>query len=225
MTIPERLYELRDEGNAAFMARLLPGIAPERILGVRTPELRRAAREFRGTEEAERFLEELPHATVDENAVHAFLIESIRDYAACLSAVERFLPFVDNWANCDSLRPQVFGKHRAELLGPIRRWLDSGETYTVRFGLGMLMSHYLDEDFDPLYLDWAAELRSEEYYVRMMVAWYFATALAKQYEAALPFLEQGRLGKWTHNKAIQKARESYRVSEEHKAYLKTLKIR
>ena len=223
MTIPERVREKRDEGNAAFMARLLPGVAPERILGVRTPELRAIAREFRGTEEAARFLAALPHETVDENAVHAFLIEGVRDFGECLAAVERFLPWVDNWATCDSLRPGVFARHKAELLPAIRRWLDSGEPYTLRFGLEMLMCHYLDEAFDPVYLNWAAAIRSDEYYVNMMIAWYFATALARQYEAALPFLEERRLDAWTHNKTIQKACESYRVSEEHKAYLKTLR--
>ena len=225
MTVRERLEPLRDEQNAAFLSRLLPGIAPERVLGVRTPELRRLAKELRGTEEAARFLEALPHETVDENAVHDFLLEPIRDFDEALAAVERFLPYIDNWASCDSLRPKVFARHRAELLPQVLRWLDSDRPYTVRFGLEMLMTHYLDEAFEPRFLDRAAALRSEEYYVNMMIAWYFATALAKQYDCALPVLEEGRLEKWTHNKTIQKALESFRVSAEQKAYLKTLKIR
>ena len=224
MTVRERLYELRDEKNAAFVARLIPNLPPESILGARTPDLRRLARELRGTEEAALFLEALPHGFLEENGLHAFLIADIRDYDRCLAEVERFLPFVNNWATCDSLRPKVFSKHREELLEPVKRWLSSAETYTVRFGLGMLMTHCLDAEFRPEFLDWAAEIRSDEYYVRMMVAWYFATALAKQYEAVLPYLEQRRLDPWTHNKTIRKAAESFRVPEEHKAYLKTLRV-
>ena len=224
MTATERVMELRDEKNAAFVARLIPNLPPETILGARTPELRRLARQLRGTEEASRFLEALPHSFLEENSLHAFLIGEIRDYDRCLQEVERFLPYVNNWATCDSLRPKVFSKHRAELLTAVKRWLLSDETYTVRFGLGMLMTHYLDADFRPEFLAWAAEIRSEEYYVRMMLAWFFATALAKQYEAALPYLQERRLDPWTHNKTIQKAAESFRVPEEHKAFLKTLRV-
>ena len=222
MEIREELTALRDEKNAAFAARLIPNIPPETILGARTPALRKLARTLRGTEEAERFLSCLPHALHEENLLHALLLNELRDYARCLRETERFLPFVDNWAVCDALRPKCFAKHRQELLEPIRRWLASGETYTLRFGLEMLMTHYLDEDFSPDYLDWAAALRSEEYYVNMMIAWYFATALAKRYEAALPYLSERRLDPWTHNKTIRKAVESYRISDEQKAYLKTL---
>ena len=224
MTVRERLYELRDEKNAAFVARLIPNIPPESILGARTPDLRRLARQLRGTEEAARFLAALPHGFLEENGLHALLIGEIRDYDRCLREVERFLPYVNNWATCDSLRPKAFQKHRAELLTAVKRWLLSDETYTVRFGLGMLMTHYLDADFRPEFLAWAAEIRSEEYYVRMMLAWFFATALAKQYEAALPYLQERRLDPWTHNKTIQKAAESFRVPEEHKAFLKTLRV-
>lgn len=224
MEIREELTALRDEKNAAFAARLIPNIPPETILGARTPALRSLARRLRGTEEAERFLSCLPHALHEENLLHALLLNELRDYARCLRETERFLPFVDNWAVCDALRPKCFAKHRRELLEPIRRWLASGETYTVRFGLEMLMTHYLDEDFSPDYLDWAAALRSEEYYVNMMIAWYFATALARQYEAAQPYLSERRLDPWTHNKTIRKAVESYRISDEQKAYLKTLRV-
>ena len=224
MNVWEELTALRDEKNAAFAARLIPNIPPETILGARTPALRKLARTLRGTEEAERFLSCLPHALHEENLLHALLLNELRDYARCLRETERFLPFVDNWAVCDALRPKCFAKHRRELLEPIRRWLASGETYTLRFGLEMLMTHCLDEDFSPDCLDWAAALRSEEYYVNMMIAWYFATALARQYEAALPYLSERRLDPWTHNKTIQKAVESYRISDEQKAYLKTLKV-
>ena len=224
MEIREELLALKDEKNAAFLARLIPNLPPESILGARTPGLRSLARRLRGTEEADRFLEELPHALFEENQLHAFLIAEIRDYARCLRELERFLPFIDNWATCDGLRPKVLQKRRAELIEPVKRWIASGETYPVRFGLGMLMTHYLDADFRPEYLDWAASVRSEEYYVRMMLAWYFATALAKQYEAALPYLQERRLDPWTHNKTIQKAAESFRVTEEHKKYLRTLRV-
>ncbi|MBO5556527.1 MAG: DNA alkylation repair protein [Oscillospiraceae bacterium] len=221
--IRERLFALRDEKNAVFVAKLIPTIPPESILGARTPQLRALAKALWKERDMAPFMAALPHAYFEENGLHAFCIEQIRDFDRCLEETERFLPYVDNWATCDSLSPKVFRKHRAELLPAIRRWLDSREPYTIRFGVGMLMEHFLDEDFAPVYLDWVAALRSEEYYVNMMIAWYFATALAKQYEAALPYLEGKVLDPWTHNKTIQKAVESYRVSEERKAYLKTLK--
>ena len=225
MTLRERLEPLRDAKNAAFLSRLLPGVAPETILGVRTPQLRALAGDLNGTPEAEAFLRELPHALFEENQLHAFLLEKRRDFQQCLDEVERFLPHVDNWATCDQLRPRIFARHKAELLPQVLRWLDSDRPYTVRFGLEMLMTHYLDEAFEPRFLDRAAAICSDEYYVNMMIAWYFATALAKQYDAALPVLEERRLDAWTHNKTIRKAQESLRVSAEQKAYLKTLKIR
>ena len=221
--IQERLFALRDEKNAAFVAKLIPDIDPGTILGARTPALRALAKELYRSMDVGPFLKELPHPWFEENGLHSFFIEQIRDFDQCLAETERFLPYVDNWATCDSLRPGCFARHRAELPEHIRRWLASPRTYTVRFGLGMLMTHFLDGDFDPVYLEWAAALRSEEYYVNMMIAWYFATALAKQYEAALPYLEQRRLDPWTHNKTIRKAVESFRVSDGHKAYLKTLR--
>ena len=224
-TIQDRLYVLRDEKNAAFAAKLIPTVPPERILGARTPALRQLAKELKGSGEAAAFLAALPHFYLEENHLHGFLIEQIRDYEACMAQLERFLPYIDNWATCDSLSPKTFRKHRPELLERIRDWLGSDRPYTVRFGLKMLMDHFLDGDFDPAYLDWAAGLRWDHYYVNMMRAWCFATALAKQYEAALPFLEQGRLDLWTHNKAIQKAIESYRIPPERKEFLKTLRRR
>lgn len=221
--ITQALFRLRDEGYRAFQAKLIPTVDPSRIIGVRTPALRTLAKELAGSAEAEAFLAALPHTYFDENQLHAFLVSGMRDYEACLAAVERFLPHVDNWASCDQMSPKVFRKHRRELLEPIRRWLASGQTYSVRFGLKMLMEHYLDGDFDGAYPAMAAALRSEEYYVRMMQAWYFATALAKQYEAVLPYLEKGALDPWTHNKAIQKAIESCRIPNAQKDYLRTLR--
>lgn len=221
--IQRRLFALRDEAYRDFCAKLTPNLDKESIIGVRTPALRQLARELSGTEEAAVFMERLPHEYYEENNLHGFLVERIGDYGECAAAVERFLPYVDNWATCDLMSPKVFKKHRTELLERIKVWIRSDETYTIRFGIGMLMSHYLDEDFSPEYLELAAGLRSREYYVNMMIAWYFATALAKQYDAALPYIEGARLDVWTHNKAIQKALESYRVSEEHKKVLRSLK--
>ena len=223
MNIREPLSSLQDGKFAAFQARLIPNVAPERILGVRTPELRKLAKQLRGSSDAEAFLNTLPHEFFEENNLHAFLLCGIKDFERCVQAVEALLPYVDNWATCDQLRPKAFARNRQALLPRIRSWLDSDRTYTRRFGIGMLMSHFLDEDFREEYLSWVSDIHSEEYYVNMMIAWYFATALAKQYRAALPYIEERRLGPWVHNKTIQKALESYRVSEEHKACLKTLK--
>ena len=221
--IQKRLFALRDEGYAAFQQKLIPTADADTIIGVRTPALRQLAKALRGTPEAEDFLSALPHRYFDENQLHAFLISLERDFDRALCAVDAFLPHVDNWATCDQLSPRVFRRHRPELLERVRAWLGSDAPYTVRFGLGMLMEHYLDEAFQTEYPELVAGLRAEDYYVKMMIAWYFATALAKQYAAALPFLEQGRLDVWTHNKAIQKAVESRRIPPERKEYLKTLK--
>ncbi len=221
--IRDELFGLRDEKYGEFQAKLLPTVDPASIIGVRTPELRKLAKKMAKREEIGEFLGALPHQCFDENQLHAFVVSQMKDFSACLKEVDRFLPYVDNWATCDQMSPKVFKKHRAELLTAIRRWIGSGETYTVRFAVGMLMEHFLNEDFDPVYPEMVAAVRSEEYYVRMMVAWYFATALAKQYEAAVPFIEGQRLDAWTHNKTIQKAVESYRISPEQKAYLKGLK--
>ena len=225
MSIRETLFSLREEKYAAFQARLIPNVAPERVIGVRTPALRKLAKTLRGSGQAEEFLKALPHEFFEENNLHAFLLCEMKDFEACVQAVENFLPYVDNWATCDQMSPGVFRKNKQALLPHIRRWIASEQCYTRRFGIGMLMSHFLDEDFREEYLSLVSDIRSEEYYVNMMIAWYFATALAKQYEAALPYLENRRLAPWVHNKAIQKAVESFRVSDGHKAYLRTLKIR
>ena len=225
MSIRETLFFFRDEKFAAFQARLIPNVAPERIIGVRTPALRKLAKTLRGSGEAEEFLKALPHDFFEENNLHAFLLCEMKDFDACVQAVEDFLPYVDNWATCDQMSPRVFRKNKQALLPYIRCWIASERCYTRRFGTGMLMSHFLDEDFREEYLRLVSDKRSEEYYVNMMIAWYFATALAKQYEAALPYLENRRLDPWVHNKTIQKAVESFRVSDEHKACLRALKIR
>jgi len=219
----EELFKLQDVEYRDFQKKLIPTVDPDTVIGVRTPELRKLAKQMRGTPEADAFLEVLPHEFFDENQLHAFLISEEKDYDRCIRRVEVFLPHIDNWATCDQMSPKVFKKHKDDLLTRIRKWMKSDHPYTVRFAIGMLMQHYLDDDFDSIYPEMVSKIRSEEYYVNMMIAWYFATALAKQYEAAVPYLEKQKLDVWTHNKAIQKARESYRITSEQKEYLKTLK--
>lgn len=217
-----RLFALQDIKYQAFQAKLIPNIDPETIIGVRTPELRKLAKEMG---EGEDFLQSLPHRYFEENQLHGFILANGKDFETAIAGVETFLPYVDNWATCDQLSPKAFKKHRAEPLPHIRRWLASGHVYTIRFGIGMLMSHFLDEDFAPEYPAMVAAVRHEDYYVRMMQAWYFATALAKQYDAVLPYITERRLEKWTHNKAIQKSVESYRITPEQKDFLKQFRIK
>ena len=222
--IRQSLFALQDIKYRDFQAKLIPGTDAETMIGVRTPELRKLAKQMLKREEIGEFLQDLPHRYFDENQLHAFIVSGIREYGKCMEELTRFLPFVNNWATCDQMSPVVFKKHKQELLSEIGEWLGSAHTYTVRFGIGMLMQHFLDEDFDPAYPELVAGVRSEEYYVNMMIAWYFATAIAKQYDAVLSFLEGRRLDPWVHNKTIQKAVESYRVSDEHKKYLRSLKV-
>lgn len=222
--IQTELWELQDMGYRDFQAKLIPTVALENIIGVRTPQVRKLAKKWAKDPQIGEFLAQLPHRYYDENNLHAFIVEQFRDYEECLRQTELFLPYVDNWATCDMMAPKVFAKHTEELLEPIRRWIASGETYTVRFGVGMLMRFYLDEAFRPEYPEWVAGICSEEYYVNMMRAWYFATALAKQYAGTVLFLEEKRLDVWTHNKAIQKACESLRITAEQKLYLRGLKV-
>ncbi|MBR3946701.1 MAG: DNA alkylation repair protein [Bacteroidales bacterium] len=201
----------------------MPGIDIERIIGIRTPQLRKLAKDFAKDAEIDDFLSGLSHQYYDENNLHGFIISDIKDYDRTISEIDRLLPYIDNWATCDLIRPKSFNKNHSKLIKDIRRWMKSSKTYTIRFGIEMLMTHFLDEDFRPEYLEWVASIRNGEYYVKMMVAWYFATALAKQYEATLPIIEQKRLAPWTHNKTIQKAVESYRITDEQKEYLKGLR--
>ena len=222
--IRQSLFELQDIKYRDFQAKLIPGKDTETMIGVRTPELRKLAKQMLKREEIGEFLRDLPHRYFDEDQLHAFIVSGIKEYGKCMEELMRFLPFVDNWATCDQMSPGVFKKHKPELLAEIREWLGSEHTYTVRFGIGMLMQHFLDEDFDPAYPELVAGVHSEEYYVNMMIAWYFATALAKQYDAVLPFIEGRRLDPWTHNKTIRKAVESYRISDEQKEYLRSLKV-
>ena len=228
MIVEEIINELiknQDEKYRDFNSKLIPTVDKESMIGVRTPELRKYAKQLVKREDVGEFLHSVPHKYFDENQLHAFILAEIKDFGVCLEEVKNFLPYIDNWATCDQLSPKVFKKYRKELLTHIKEWINSDKTYTVRFGIGMLMEHFLDEDFDPAYPEMVAEIRSEKYYINMMTAWYFATALAKQYEKVLPFIENKKLDTWTHNKAIQKAVESYRITDEQKTYLKGLKVK
>ena len=219
------LASMRDETYAAFQRKLLPTVPPDAVIGVRTPQLKALAKQMLTNSAAEGFLSELPHAYFDENQLHAFILSEMKDFDVCITAVEAFLPYIDNWATCDQLSPKAFKKSPERLLPFIDVWLASDKTYTVRFGIGMLMQHFLDERFSPEYPEKVAAVSSDEYYINMMIAWYFATALAKQYESVLPFIEKRVLPAWTHNKAIQKARESLRITPEQKEYLNSLKVK
>ena len=223
--ILESLYQLQDRDYRDFQCRLMPTVDPATVIGVRTPQLRQLSKTLVKRTDVDAFLLDLPHAYFDLNQLHAFVLSEIKDFDRCVAEVDRFLPYVDNWATCDQLSPKAFRAHRDALLPHVLRWIASEQTYTIRFGVGMLLEHYLDGDFDPVFPELVAALRSEEYYVNMMIAWYFATALAKQYAQIVPYIENRRLDAWTHNKAIQKAVESRRITPEQKAYLKTLKIR
>lgn len=223
--IQQELFALQDLSYRDFHAKLMPTVDKARVIGVRTPKLRAFAKEFGKTEEAKEFLKVLPHQYYEENNLHGLLIEQIKDYPTLIRELNRFLPCIDNWATCDLLTVRVVKKHLDTFTEEVERWLASDHTYTIRFGIGMLMRYYLEEHFSLEYPEKVAKIRSEEYYVNMMRAWYFATALAKQYEAIFSFLEEKRLDAWTHNKTIQKAIESYRITQEQKAYLRTLRIK
>ena len=221
--LEKQLFEMQDLKYRDFHSKLLPGINRETIIGIRTPMLRKFVKEFAKTPEAGEFLKVLPHRYYEENNMHMMIVTGIKDYETCLAEVKKFLPYINNWATCDLPAPKCFAKHKEELLPEIKSWIVSGEAYTIRYGIGILMSFYLDDAFKPEYLELAAGVHSEEYYVNMMIAWYFATALAKQWEATIPYLEERRLTEWVHRKTIQKAVESYRITPEQKVYLKSLR--
>ncbi len=219
--ITDELFKLRDLKYKQFHSRLVPNIDADSIIGVRVPVLRKFYKEISDREE---FMSHLPHKYYEENIIHGLIVSDIRDYDACIRALDAFLPFVDNWGTCDSIRPKCFVKNKDKLILKIKQWLSSDDTYTVRFAVEMLMVHYLDDEFDAAYLGWAAGVKSDEYYIKMMVAWYFATALAKKWDEVIGFIENKNLTPWVHNKTIQKARESYRISSDKKAYLLSLKL-
>lgn len=220
--IRQKLFENRDEKYQSFHSKLIPNIPSETVIGVRTPVLRKLAKEAY-LDGADEFLANLPHKYYDENQLHFFIVGMIKDYDACIKRVEEFLPYVDNWAVCDQVGFKQFEPHKAELLEKIRLWITSEHTYTIRFAVNMLMKFYLDDDFDEEYPKMVSAVKNDDYYVKMVVAWYFATALAKQYDSIIPYIKEHRLEEWTHRKTIQKAIESYRITDEQKAYLRTLK--
>lgn len=221
--LEKELFQLQDLKYKDFHQRLMPTVNPDKVIGIRTPVLRKFAKAFAKRAEAENFIKTLPHKYYEEDNLHAFLLEEIKDYKLLIQELNKFLPFVDNWATCDMLRPKILKNHKAQLLTDIKRWLNSDNTYTIRYGVNCLMLYYLEEDFKPEYMEWVKNIESQEYYTNMVRAWYFATALAKQYDEALVFLQNNELDKWTHNKTIQKAVESHRITKEQKEYLKTLK--
>ena len=221
--IRKELKKLQDKGYREMQVTIIPTVDADSIIGVRTPALRQLAKEFSKREDISVFLSDLPHKFFEENQLHAFILSGMKDAESCIRLVNEFLAYVDNWATCDQMSPKVFKKHKQLLLEYVDKWIKSDHTYVKRFAIGMLMEHFLDEDFKTSYLTKVSKIRSEEYYVNMMIAWYFATALAKQYEDTLPYIEKQKLDKWTHNKSIQKAVESYRITPEQKEYLKTLK--
>ncbi len=223
MEIQKELFSLQDKGYMKFLSKLTPNVSEDTIIGVRIPEIRKLAKKLVKNNEYEDFLKELPHKYYDENLLHGAIISESKDFEKCIKLLDNFLPFVDNWAVCDTISPKIFKKYKKELIEKIKEWSQSDKTYTCRFGVEMLMTHFLDEDFKKEYLEVVADIHSEEYYVKMVVAWFFATALAKQWDYAVIYLENNRLDVWAHNKTIQKARESLRISLEKKEYLKKLK--
>ena len=218
--LQKQLFELQDLKYRDFHSKLMPETDKETVIGIRTPVLRTFAKEFAGTSEAEAFLRQLPHRYYEENNLHMMLITGIKDYEKCMEEIQRFLPCIDNWATCDYPAPKCFARHKDQVLEEAKRWISSGETYVIRYGIGMLMRLFLDEDFSSEYLEMTAAVQSQEYYVNMMIAWYFATALAKQWDATVPYIEQHKLSDWVHRKTVQKAVESYRITPEQKEYLK-----
>jgi 3-methyladenine DNA glycosylase AlkD len=223
MNIRDELFKLQDKNYRDLQTKIIPNIDSDVIIGVRTPELRKFAKILLKSNNYLSFLSELPHKYFDENQLHAFIISEIKDYNDCIVYLNEFLPYVDNWATCDQLSPKVFKKNHSNLLEQIKVWINSKETYTIRFGIGMLMQYYLDDDFKLEYLNLVSNIKSDEYYVNMMIAWYFATALAKQYDLTIKIIEDKKLDKWIHNKTIQKAIESYRIIPLQKEYLRSLK--
>ena len=221
--IQKTLFSMQDKKYAAFQAKLTPNLTLEDFIGVRTPDLKKFAKQLYKEGDYQEFLSDLPHKYFDENQLHTFIIAEIKDYDTCIKEVNNFLPYVNNWATCDQLSPKSFKKNKDKLLKEIKVWIKSKETYTVRFAIGNLMRHYLEEDFDKKYPEMVSKVRSDEYYINMMIAWYFATALAKQYDSVLPYVTDNKLDVWTHNKTIQKAVESDRITSQQKDYLKSFK--
>lgn len=223
MSIYERLLSNKDEKYKDFQSKLVPNIDKETIIGVRTPQIREIAKKVFGTQEADTFIQVLPHQYYEENLIHFFIISKIKNFDECVKEVEKFLPYIDCWPVCDQASPLVFKKNHDKLLPLIKKWIKSNHVYTARFGIRMLMNEFLNDDFKEEYLELVSSKKGNDYYLKMMIAWFFATALAKQYDATIKYIENRCLDPWIHQKTIQKAIESYRVSDEHKEYLKKLR--
>lgn len=223
MNITDQLFNLRDEKYKDFHKKLIPNVDENKIIGIRTPALKDFAKSIKDSHDAKSFIQRLPHEYYEEYNLHVFLICEIKDFNACIMEVERILPYIDNWATCDSFKPKCFKRNKPKLLLKINEWIKSCHVYTVRFAIEMLMTHFLDDDFKLEYAELVASIKSSEYYLNMMIAWYFATALAKHYDETITFLHEKTLSVWVHNKTIQKAIESYRITTEQKQYLRNLK--
>ena len=223
--LQKNLFELKDLEYKKFHSKLMPTVSENKIIGIRVPVLRKFAKEFNLSGKADTFISDLPHTYYEEDNLHAFVIEKVKDFETAIKLTEEFLPHIDNWATCDMFFPKVFAENKNAMLEYAKKWMKSKHTYTVRYGIGVMMRLFLDEDFKIEYMDFVGSIKSSEYYINMMIAWYFATALAKQYESAVKYIECKKLSVWVHNKTIQKAVESYRISKETKEYLKTLKIK
>ena len=224
MEILKELFKLQDKEYAEFQSKLTPTVDKNKFIGVRVPEARKLAKVYFKDEKSREFLNILPHEYYDENMLHGLLISEIKDYEKCINEVDKFLPYVDNWAVCDIMSPKILKKNKDKLIEKIKNWSESKDIYTCRFGIKMLMTHYLDEDFKSEYLNIPSSIVSDEYYINMMIAWFYATALAKRWDDSIKYIENKKLTKWVHNKTIQKARESYRITNKQKEYLKSLKI-
>ena len=222
--IKEDLFSLKDEQYQEFQSSLIPTIPKDTVIGVRTPILRKYAKDM-SNEVRDSFMHELPHQYYEENILHAICLSEVKDYNLFIKEIERFLPYIDNWAVCDIIKPKVVQKDKKDFNQYIKKWINSNEVYTIRYGVDMLMTYYLDEDYRKTYLKYPLKVKSSDYYVKMVVAWYYATALAKHYDDTIVILEEKKLSKWVHNKTIQKAIESYRITLEQKEYLKSLKIK
>jgi len=225
MDITDKLFKLQDIKYRDFQAKLIPNIDINMVIGVRTPDLKKYAKELVKDNNYSSFLNDLPHKYFDENQLHAFIISEIKDFDKCIEYINTFLPYVDNWATCDQMSPKIFKKYPDKLINNIKKWIKSKKTYTIRFGIGMMMQYFLDDNFKKEYLELISNIRSNEYYVNMMISWFFATALAKKYDDTIIYLENNKLDTWVHNKTIQKAIESYRITDEQKDYLRSLKIK
>ncbi len=223
--IRSELFNNCDNEYKVFQSKLIPNVSLDYFIGVRTPKLKEIAKVYSKNPDIDIFLNQLPHDYFDENQIHAFIISEIKDYDTCIDKLNKFMPYIDNWATCDQLSPKVFKKNRDKLILEIKKWIKSKDTYEIRFGIGMLLSHFLDDDFDKSYLKMVSDIKSDEYYINMMIAWYLSTALVKQYDSTIRIIEEKKLDKWVHNKTISKAVESFRISEEQKNYLKTLRIK